>query len=280
MRGGAARTALRTRSSRAEKVARGVGIRAAVVAKVPAPLPPNGPDMRRRVLALAGLLVLAACSSTAPAFDAKAVVMEWAAYMNRDHTLVPGDVIDVVIPEHTTEARVTVSSEGAVSLPRLDRSLVTTNKTLAQFRQEIIEAFRVQGQPVSSVTVTLATPSARTVYVYGEVREPGPVPWHEQLTAAKAVAATGGHVVTANWRDVYVTRVDPQTMQPRSYRVNLKDVLYGEQMDFPLLPGDVVFVQTSVGGDIAHFVDLWVRRVLPIESVGAVFGIIAFSENR
>jgi protein involved in polysaccharide export with SLBB domain len=238
--------------------------------------------MRRTVVAFAALLPFAACSSTAPAFDAKAVVQEWAAYMNRDHTLVPGDVLEVTVPGliGVPPVQVAVSAEGAVSLPQLDKSLTTTNKTVEQFRIEVIEAYRRSGVAAGNITVTLDTPSSKSVYVYGEVREPGPVPWTEQLTVAKACAATGGHVVTANWKDVYVTRADPQTQQPRSYRVDLRKVLYGQTMDFPLLPGDVVFVQTSVGGDIAHFVDLWVRRVLPIESVGAVFGIIAFSETR
>lgn len=239
--------------------------------------------MRRTAVALATALLLAACSS-APPFDAKAVVQEWAAYMNQDHTLVPGDTLEIAIPElggDQTSVRVVVSSEGAVSLPQLGASLSTTNKTVAQFRQEVVEAYRQAGKSqVQAVTVSLAAPSAKSVYVCGEVREPGAVAWHEQLTLSKAVASTGGTIVTANWKDVYITRADRATQVPRSYRVNLKDVLYGESMDFPLLPGDVVFVQTSVGGDVAYFVDLWVRRVLPIESVGAVFGIIAFSENR
>jgi len=238
--------------------------------------------MRRTVVALATLLSLAACGS-APPFDAKAVVQEWATYMSQDHTLVPGDVLEIDVPDLANKSlpvRVTVSPEGAVSLPELERSIVTTNKTVATFRKEVVAAYQRQNRPVNTVTVTLATPSTKSVYVCGEVKEPGVVSWHEQLTVAKAVAATGGTIVTANWKDIYVTRADPATQAPRSYRVNLKDVLYGESMDFPLLPGDVVFVQTSVGGDVAYFVDLWVRRVLPIESVGAVFGIIAFSENR
>ena len=242
--------------------------------------------MRRLVVALAALLPLAACSSTAPQFDAKAVVQEWAAFMNQDHTLVPGDMLEISVPElgsatgPATAVQVAVSAEGAVSVPRLDRSIMTTNKTVSQFRQEVVEAYKRQGTQISSVTVTLAAPSSKSVYVYGEVKDPGVVAWTEQLSAAKAVAAKGGHLVTANWKDIYVTRADPQTLEPRSYRVNLKEVLYGESMDFPLLPGDVIFVQTSTGGDIAHFVDLWVRRVLPLESVGAVFGIIAFTETR
>jgi protein involved in polysaccharide export with SLBB domain len=196
--------------------------------------------MRRLAVALAALLPLAACSSTAPKFDAKAVVQEWAAFMNQDHTLVPGDSLEISVPElsGSPSVRVTVSAEGAVSLPKIDRSIITTNKTVAQFRQEVVEAYRRQGTTVSSVTVSLAAPSVKSVYVYGEVKNPGPVVWSDQLTAAKAVTVTGGHIVTANLQDIYITRADPQTLTPRSYRVNLKEVLYGETMDFPLLPGD------------------------------------------
>lgn len=240
--------------------------------------------MRRLALlaVLVSCLALSACSSTAPDLDAKAMVQEWVAYMNQDHTLVPGDVLDITLADlpDKPSLRVAVTAEGAVHLPLLDRSLTTTNKTVLQFRQEIAEGFRRQNRPANDVRVSLATPSVKTVYVCGEVRSPGVVPWSEQLTVAKAVAVAGGTILTANWRDVYITRADPVTQQPRSFRINLKKILYGDAMDFPLLPGDVVFVQTSTGGDVAYFVDLWVRRVLPIEGIGGVFGIIAFSENR
>lgn len=240
--------------------------------------------MRRFALltALAASVCMTACSSTAPDLDAKAVVQEWVAYMNQDHTLVPGDVLDISLPDLADKptVRVVVSAEGAVSLPQLDRFLVTTNKTVLQFRQEVAEAFRRQNRSVNDVRVSLAAPSSKTVYVCGEVRTPGVVPWSEKLTAAKAVAVAGGTIVTANWKDVFITRADQVTQEPRSFRINLKKILFGDAMDFPLLPGDVVFVQTSTGGDIAYFVDLWVRRVLPLEGVGSIFGIIAFSENR
>ena len=131
--------------------------------------------MRRLVVALATQLPFAACSS-APPFDAKAVVQEWAAYMNQDHTLVPGDVLEIDIPDlvGSPSVRVAVSSEGAVSLPKLDRSIVTTNKTVAQFRQEVVEAYRRQSFSVSSVTVTLSAPSAKSVYVCGDAKRMAP----------------------------------------------------------------------------------------------------------
>ncbi len=236
--------------------------------------------MRRPRLACLALALLAACSS-APPIDTKLVVQEWVAYMNQDHVLVAGDVLDIYVPSVTPPAhRVSVSAEGAVSLPQLAQALQAGGQTMSQFRQQVIDTYSRTGTNPGSVTVTLATPNIKSVYVLGEVREPGPVPWNEQMSLAKAVASTGGTIVTAKPSDVYITRAEPGTLQPRTFRANLTAIAYGQSMDFPLLPGDLVYVQTSVGGDVAYFVDLWVRRVLPIEGIGGVLGAIAFSENR
>lgn len=236
--------------------------------------------MRRTRLACVALALLAACSS-APPIDAKLVVQEWVAYMNQDHVLVAGDVLDIHVPSvNPPTHRVAVSAEGSVSLPQLAQSLQGGGRTMSQFRQQVIETYNRTGTNPGNVTVTLATPSIKSVYVLGEVREPGPVPWNEQMSLAKAVASTGGTIVTAKPSDVYITRADPASLQPRTFRANLTSIAYGESMDFPLLPGDLVFVQTSAGGDVAYFVDLWIRRVLPIEGIGGILGAIAFTENR
>jgi polysaccharide export outer membrane protein len=233
-------------------------------------------DMKRPLLALTA--ALAGCSS-APPFDAQAVVQEWVAYMNQDHTLVPGDVIDVAATQNPDlTQRVVVSAEGAVSLRRLEHPVQGAGKTMAQFRQDVQEAYG-RAQNPGEISVTLNQPSLKTVYVIGEVEDSGPVPWHEQMTLAKAVAAAGYVKVTAKPSDIYITRADAVTRKPKQYRVNLKEVLVGKEPDFLLLPGDVVYVQTSVGGDVAYFVDLWVRRVLPIEGVGGLLGAIAFAQN-
>ena len=39
-------------------------------------------------------VLLTACSS-APQFDAKAIALEWAAYMQRDYVIRPGDSLSV-----------------------------------------------------------------------------------------------------------------------------------------------------------------------------------------
>ena len=65
-------------------------------------------------------------------------------------------------------------------------------------------------------------------------------------------------------------RVSPDGSQ-RTFRVDLAGVLRAEYPDFLLLPGDVIYCQTSSIAEVGNWVELWIRRLLPIQ-VGA-FGV-------
>ena len=54
--------------------------------------------LRTPVLLLLSLLPFAACAS-APPFDARAVAMEWATYMQRDYSLRPGDKLSIQVTQ-------------------------------------------------------------------------------------------------------------------------------------------------------------------------------------
>ena len=55
------------------------------------------------------------------------------------------------------------------------------------------------------------------------------------------------------------------------YRIDLNEIAYEGAPDVPLLPNDAIFVQPSGGADVAYFVELYIRRMLPI-SAGGVAG--------
>jgi hypothetical protein len=62
--------------------------------------------------------------------------------------------------------------------------------------------------------------------------------------------------------------------QQRSFRVNLSRVLLEQEPDFLLLPGDVVYCQTSTIADIGNLVDLYIRRLLPFTLTGPSIGTV------
>lgn len=232
------------------------------------------------MFAWAAALLGAGCS--APAFDAKQVAMEWAAFMQRDYTLRPGDKLSIlmqptVAPANAAEARggdviqeVTVSPTGTIDVRELPGPLQVAGKTVGAVRTLVYEAYKtVYANPV--VSVSLREAAVQSVYVFGEVFDAGPVPYQPGLTMTQAIAAAGSFNYTIKSSDVRILRIAPDGTQ-RTFRVNMNDVLLAEYPDFLLLPGDVVYCQTSTVADIGNLVDLYIRRMLPFSLVGPSVG--------
>ncbi len=228
--------------------------------------------VHHRCASLAALLALASCS-VAPPFPVETMVQEWAAYMNSDHVLVPGDQLTIsAFDNESLTQEVTVSPSGVVTLRRLPGSLRAAGRTVSEFRGAVEQAYEEILTGVE-LSINLTNPNPATVFVAGEVYNPGPVPWTSSLTIAQAVSAAGGFQITAKPTDVLVVRKEPASGAPRTVRVNVDAILYGKSPDFPVLPGDVVWCQTSGIADAGNWVELYIRRLLPIGVTGAAIPI-------
>ncbi|MGB9835685.1 MAG: SLBB domain-containing protein [Candidatus Saccharicenans sp.] len=84
-----------------------------------------------------------------------------------------------------------------------------------------------------------------TVYVYGEVKNPGSIQFLEskKLTLLQAVAQAGGLTEWASGVQVLVKRKDRQTGQEKNYWFNLNKIIDGKKPDFQLQDGDVIVVK-------------------------------------
>jgi polysaccharide export outer membrane protein len=78
------------------------------------------------------------------------------------------------------------------------------------------------------------------VSVMGSVSRPGEITFREGITLSRSIASAGGALPTANLRKVYVLRGDERI------RVNVRRILDGRDVDFPLLAGDRVVIKESV----------------------------------
>lgn len=220
----------------------------------------------------AAFLALLYAGCAAPAFDAQGMVREWGSYMQQDHVLVPGDVLAIScfqVPELTQE--VVVSPSGSVTLLRLPNSLKAIGRKVSEFRKLVEEAY-TQIQPGAEISVNLKTANERSVYVAGEVQDPGAIPWVSNMSVARSIAAAGGFLITVKSSDVLLVRPDPVDQKPRSIRVDVNAILAGESPDFLLLPGDIVWCQTSFIADMGNFVELYIRRLLPFSITGVSVG--------
>jgi len=84
-----------------------------------------------------------------------------------------------------------------------------------------------------------------TVYVYGEVRNPGAIQFLEskKLTLLQAVAQAGGLTEWANAVQVLVKRKDFQSGKEKNLWYNLKKIIDGKSPDVLLQDGDVIVVK-------------------------------------
>jgi protein involved in polysaccharide export with SLBB domain len=197
-------------------------------------------------------------------------VAEWAGYLDRDYVLKPGDRLTISVFEVAELTQdVIVATNGQVNLIRIEQPLRAAGRSIAGFRKEVEEAYLLKGFRSAEVSVTLKEVGASSIYVAGEVRDPGAIAYDANLTLLKAVSAVGGFSITAKTSEVIIARKDGRERN-RSYRVNLNEIIWGKSPDFPLLPGDVVWVQTSGVADVGNFVELYIRRMLPFN-----FGTVA-----
>lgn len=239
--------------------------------------------MPLRPLVTAILLVAMVACSSAPQFDAKAVAMEWAAYMQRDYVVRPGDRLAVRVDLPTTTPvtqgettdntrEIVVSPTGTIDLWRLPGPLQVAGKSVGEVRTLVLEAYLRQFNEVR-IGIHLAQAAVQSVYVCGEVRNAGAIVYTPGMTLTQAVSAAGSFNYTVKESDIRVLRINPDGTQ-RAFRVNLDRVLRAEWPDFLLLPGDVVYCQTSTIADLGNLVDLYVRRLLPFSLGGPALGTI------
>jgi len=86
-------------------------------------------------------------------------------------------------------------------------------------------------------------PKAKLVYVLGEVRRPGGVPFTEGLTVIQAISLAGGTTEMASNR-VEVTRKTEGA--EKRFKLNYSDMLSDSSQDLRLEPNDVIVVKRRI----------------------------------
>jgi polysaccharide biosynthesis/export protein len=87
-------------------------------------------------------------------------------------------------------------------------------------------------------------PNVKRVYVLGEVRRPGGVPFTDGLTLLQAISLAGGTTEMAS-NTIYVTRKDEQGKETR-IKAKYNKIVKDTSRDIPLEPDDVIVVKRSI----------------------------------
>lgn len=103
-------------------------------------------------------------------------------------------------------------------------------------------SLNIQLQPRDVVTIPID--QTLNVFVYGEVKSPGAIPYlsSKKITLVQAIAQAGGTTEWAKTKRILIKRRDTQTGKEVRFTVNLKNMINGKIGDLVLEQGDVVIV--------------------------------------
>jgi len=165
----------------------------------------------------------------------------------------------------------TVLPDGTVTL-ELIGEVLATGKTPEELRKELIERYSSKLKNPEIVVVARSL-NSRRIYVGGEVTNPGLLPLTGPMSVIEAVMHAGGFLKeSAQIGNVIVVRHYGD--QRRGYSVDCKQALRGKPaVEFPLEPGDIVFVPKTRISNANQWIDQHISRMLP----AAIWGMLPWA---
>lgn len=177
----------------------------------------------------------------------------------------PGDTFDIKFfynPE-LNETAVTVRPDGKISL-QLIPEIQAAGLSPQDLRKSLIETYAKEiNKP--ELSIIMRSFSSWRVFIDGEVARPGMLALTAPTTIMQSIAAAGGMKETAKATDVILIRRGPDA-KPYPLVVNLEGIIKGNDLsqDVPLYASDIVFVPRSAIANVNRFVDLYIRRNIPV----------------
>jgi polysaccharide export outer membrane protein len=153
----------------------------------------------------------------------------------------PGDKLNLTVfyGSHSIQAAYTLDNSGQISVQFIG-AVAANGKTLEQVREDI-KARLADGylnDPIVSLTITEI--NSLTLSVSGMVAKTGAVKFAPGITITEVIAQSGGFTPMARKNMVKVTRMLNGVKE--TYKLPVERMAEGERPNFPMLPGDEVFV--------------------------------------
>ena len=227
----------------------------------------------RMLLCLFLVVLLVACATPVqnpiPVYESQ---MNEALTPQADYKIQTGDQLDIKFfyNSELNESAV-VRPDGRVSLQLLSQIKVH-GMTPSQLENLLKEGYASQlAKP--EVAVIVRSFNMHKVYVDGHVVKPGAFPLLGFMTVMQSISEAGGLKDGARKKEVLIIRRG-ENGKPVVLRINLDKAMSGEDMsqNIYLAPFDIVFVPKSGIGNVNQFVDLYLRKNIPI-GVGVGYGI-------
>jgi len=156
-----------------------------------------------------------------------------------DYKLVAGDKLRIeVYKDAQLSQSLQVRPDGKITLP-LVGDIPAAGRTSSELRDVITTSLKEYNtNPVVTVIVVETVPP--TIYVMGEVNNPGPQPLNGEVTVMQALATAGGFKDFAKTRDIRIQRKG--TAGLTTLHFDYKDAVNGKGKIIVLQPGDTIIV--------------------------------------
>ena len=185
-------------------------------------------------------------------FGLVAALLLATASTAQTYSLEVGDVLSIeVLEDASLNRNALILPDGNITFP-FAGSLRAAGRTVTQVQQNLVQALAPNFASPPTVFVSISqlnappTTSANdiTVFVIGEVNQPGEKELDRGTTFLQALASTGGFTPFAATKRLQLRRTDPATGQEAIFTFNLRAAGDGASVsgNATLLDGDVILV--------------------------------------
>lgn len=201
------------------------------------------------VLVLAGLAVLAGCSSTAlPTLPTTGNYGTQTTDPSKYNYIIgPGDSVQIFVWRNPEVSQsVTVRPDGKITTPLVE-DLQASGRTPTQLARDIEKVLETYiRQPIVTVIMGgFGGPYSEQIRVVGEAAKPQSIPYREKMSLLDVMILVGGLTQFADGNEAKIVRVVEG--QQQQYRVRIDDLLKDGDItaNVDMLPGDILIVPES-----------------------------------
>lgn len=163
----------------------------------------------------------------------------------QDMTLGPGDTFEVTVyDEKELSGKYRVADDGTINFPLIGRLTVGGKgpTAVAGAIQDALKDKQILRDP--SVSIFVLEYASKRINVVGAVQHPGSLPWTAGMGVVQAISVAGGLTALAAANDTIVTRqIDGR---PKRYKISVRSITEGQEADFTLEAGDIVYVPERI----------------------------------
>lgn len=157
-----------------------------------------------------------------------------------------------------------IAEDGTVYISDLG-DVMAQGKTIAEFKEELVKKIQPNYQNPIVVNVTVQEYADYSVFIGGEVRQPGRYPFAQKLSLLKLIAMAGWGNDNSDLANVLLLRAGKDN-EYTIYRTNLDEVLDGKgpgSQDFRISPQDLIIVPPTGIAKANRFITQYIRGILP-----------------